>query len=426
MGAARPRRVRARRARRRVDGRAAPAARPVRRRRARSAPRLMRDAVIEATSPDRLAAGPVWVGGFAFAPDGGRDPQWGSLPADAAGAARGCRWPGSGDETARDRERGLPGGRRRGRAARPRAGPARRAAGRPICRWSTPTRPAATRSRACCLARGATSGPSAEAARRVRAREVRQGGAGPRGAGRKRDARSTRRGVRRAALRLPELLLLLRRHARGGVRRREPRAARCGAQGAVVSTVALAGSTRRSADPAVDDHLGRAAAAQREGPRRARASSCGRSSVRSSRCRSGSRPQTSRPWSRSRTSSTWRRRCAPSWPSRAARSSSPARCTRPPPSAASRGSAAEPSCAARAARPRLVRRRRSAGWTPPRTASSASRCAARCSREARAHCYAGVGVVGGLRPRGRAGRDRGEAAGDRPGADRAMSGSPLA
>ena len=25
-------------------------------------------------------AGPVWTGGFAFAPDGGREPQWSSLP----------------------------------------------------------------------------------------------------------------------------------------------------------------------------------------------------------------------------------------------------------------------------------------------------------------------------------------------------------
>ena len=41
---------------------------------------LMRDAVI-GEPPDRLAAGPVWVGGFAFFPDGGRDPQWASLPA---------------------------------------------------------------------------------------------------------------------------------------------------------------------------------------------------------------------------------------------------------------------------------------------------------------------------------------------------------
>ncbi len=40
----------------------------------------MRDAVI-GEPPDRLAAGPVWVGGFAFFPDGGRDPQWASLPA---------------------------------------------------------------------------------------------------------------------------------------------------------------------------------------------------------------------------------------------------------------------------------------------------------------------------------------------------------
>ena len=47
---------------------------------ARECAEVMRDAVIG----DRRTgsrAGPVWVGGFAFFPDGGRDPQWASLPA---------------------------------------------------------------------------------------------------------------------------------------------------------------------------------------------------------------------------------------------------------------------------------------------------------------------------------------------------------
>ena len=52
------------------------------------------------------------------------------------------------------------------------------------------------------------------------------------------------------------LLLLLLRHAGGGVPRRQPGAIGAPFGAPSVSTVALAGSTRRSSDPAVDDHLG--------------------------------------------------------------------------------------------------------------------------------------------------------------------------
>jgi len=47
---------------------------------ARDCGELLRDA--ELVEPDGLpaGAGPVWTGGFAFAPDGGRDSQWSSLP----------------------------------------------------------------------------------------------------------------------------------------------------------------------------------------------------------------------------------------------------------------------------------------------------------------------------------------------------------
>ena len=41
---------------------------------------LLRDAVIEAEPGLPAGAGPVWTGGFAFDADGGRDPQWASLP----------------------------------------------------------------------------------------------------------------------------------------------------------------------------------------------------------------------------------------------------------------------------------------------------------------------------------------------------------
>ncbi|MGZ5412865.1 MAG: isochorismate synthase [Solirubrobacterales bacterium] len=47
---------------------------------ARDCGELVRDA--ERVEPPALpaGAGPVWTGGFAFAPDGGREPQWSSLP----------------------------------------------------------------------------------------------------------------------------------------------------------------------------------------------------------------------------------------------------------------------------------------------------------------------------------------------------------
>ena len=108
--------------------------------------------------------------------------------------------------------------------------------------------------------------------------------------------------------------------------------------GAVAATVALAGSTRRSADPAVDDHLGeqllrsdkdRTRARDRRAAHRARAAAAlglgrGRRRARAS--------------SRSRTSSTSRPRSTPSSPTRARRSSWRACCTRRRPSAASRAS----------------------------------------------------------------------------------------
>ena len=41
---------------------------------------LLRDAELEEPRGLPAGAGPVWTGGFAFAPDGGREPQWSSLP----------------------------------------------------------------------------------------------------------------------------------------------------------------------------------------------------------------------------------------------------------------------------------------------------------------------------------------------------------
>ena len=63
-------------------------------------------------------------------------------------------------------------------------------------------------------------------------------------------------GLRRAARGLPVLLRLLRRPRRRGAS--SPPAPSCwsAARASAPQTLALAGSTRRSADPAVDDHLG--------------------------------------------------------------------------------------------------------------------------------------------------------------------------
>ena len=47
---------------------------------ARDCSELLRDAAIEAPPGLPAGAGPVWTGGFAFAPDGGASPPWSSLP----------------------------------------------------------------------------------------------------------------------------------------------------------------------------------------------------------------------------------------------------------------------------------------------------------------------------------------------------------
>jgi salicylate biosynthesis isochorismate synthase len=47
---------------------------------ARDCSELQRDAVVEAPHGLPAGAGPVWTGGFAFDAEGGRDPQWASLP----------------------------------------------------------------------------------------------------------------------------------------------------------------------------------------------------------------------------------------------------------------------------------------------------------------------------------------------------------
>ena len=113
-------------------------------------------------------------------------------------------------------------------------------------------------------------------------------------------------------------------------------------EGLRASTVALAGSTRRSADPAVDDHLGEQLL--RSDKDREEQAIVARRIARALRPahRLGHARRTSRRSSGWPTSSTSRRRSAPSSRSRAARSSSPGSCTRRPPSAASRTRRAAP------------------------------------------------------------------------------------
>jgi salicylate biosynthesis isochorismate synthase/menaquinone-specific isochorismate synthase len=218
---------------------------------ARDCSELMRDAVV-GEPPDRLAAGPVWVGGFAFFPDGGRDPQWASLPTTLlilpeVSLAR------TGDETAVTANLIC-------RVGDDADALVHRAVARVTSlRYAelplADPDPAGGYEIASVLPPRQYERSVAEAARRVRtrevdkvvlAREVRVRSGRPFNPGAVFDALRSGypscycfcAGTPEAAFlgASPELL----------VRR----------AGAVVSTVALAGSARRSADPAVDDHLG--------------------------------------------------------------------------------------------------------------------------------------------------------------------------
>ena len=163
--------------------------------------------------------------------------------------------------------------------------------------------------------------------------------------------------------------------------------------GAVAATVALAGSTRRSADPAVDDHLGEQLLRSRQGPHRARDR------------RAAHRARAAAALGLGR----GRRRAGLVKVANIQHLATPIHAQLAEPrSAVELAGAAAPDAGRRrrAARRRRSRRSpssrgwtaagtrgRSAGWTRPRTASSASRCAARCSATARAHLFAGCGIV---------------------------------
>ena len=163
-------------------------------------------------------------------------------------------------------------------------------------------------------------------------------------------------------------------------------------EGMRATTVALAGSTRRSADPAVDAHLGEQLMARRR-TAPSRPSSPAASWPRCARTRCGSRRRPSPRWCAWPTSSIWARRSAPSWPRRARPSSSPGCCTRRRRWAASR-------CTARARSSPRSRAWTAAGtrgrWGGPTRRDDGEFCVAlRCAllSGSVARCYAGVGVV---------------------------------
>ena len=179
--------------------------------------------------------------------------------------------------------------------------------------------------------------------------------------------------------------------------------------GARAQTVALAGTTRRSADPAVDDHLGEQllhsakdreeqAIVARRIERTLEPVSVWVAAADEPVARQGAEhpaPRHADPRPAGRPAAG-----ASSWPG----------CCIPTPAVGGEPREARRAAdsGARGARPRLVRRRRWAGPTSPRTASSASRSAARC-------CAVGGAPVRGLRNRARlrsrrgAGGDRGQA-----------------
>ena len=145
--------------------------------------------------------------------------------------------------------------------------------------------------------------------------------------------------------------------------------------GAVAATVALAGSTRRSADPAVDDHLGEQLLRSEKDRHE--------HEIVATRIERTLRPHSvwvepaeTPGWSPSPTSSISLPRSTPSSPSPAPRQSLRRFCIPPPRSAASLARRPFPRSPSSREWTAAGTRARSAGWMPPRTASSASRSAA--------------------------------------------------
>ncbi|PWU20336.1 MAG: isochorismate synthase, partial [Candidatus Rokuibacteriota bacterium] len=218
---------------------------------AAQASEIMRDAVVDADL-SQVAAGPLWVGGFAFAADGGRTPEWASYPSSlmvlpeialvrrgetvTATATTVCRPGGDAREL---------GARLLARLRTLRHDPMPMVDPDPLGGYELESvRPPQEFERA--VAEAARTVAAGDLRKLVLAREVTVRAGTPFRPAAVFDALRSAYpscycfcvGTPDAAFvgASPELL----------VRR----------AGAVVSTVALAGSTRRSADPAVDDHLG--------------------------------------------------------------------------------------------------------------------------------------------------------------------------
>ncbi len=167
-------------------------------------------------------AGPVFTGGFAFAPAGGSAPEWaGFAPAQLVLPEVGLR--AARDGGAPDRHAGRRGWRGARRPARPSGGPGARAAARGHAAAGPTSGRASARGRRH-AARALRGGRAARRGADPRGR-ARQGRAGARGAGARPGADRPRAGAGWAARGLRGLLLLLRRRARGRVRGRQPGAA---------------------------------------------------------------------------------------------------------------------------------------------------------------------------------------------------------
>ncbi len=170
------------------------------------------------------AAGPVFVGGFAYAKEGGGTPEWSSL-APAALALPEVALTREGQQARLTLTLGggpAPGHRRSPASGAPPGSPSWRPESMPLLDPDPIGRArvagaAAPSHYEAAVARACWSGPRPASSRRS------CGARSPRA--RRRPARP-RRGARRASGRVPRLLLLVRGHARAGLRGRQPRAAR--------------------------------------------------------------------------------------------------------------------------------------------------------------------------------------------------------
>ncbi len=168
-------------------------------------------------------------------------------------------------------------------------------------------------------------------------------------------------------------------------------------EGQRASTVALAGSTRRSADPAVDDHLGEQLL--RSDKDREENAIVARRIARALQAACGLGDRAPEPGARAGRQHPAPRGAdpCPAAPLRSAPSSSPACCTRRPAVGGEPGDGAGADPGAGGTRPRLVRR---PGGLDRRGGDGEFCVALRCAllRGQLASCYAGCGIIGDSDP----------------------------